>query len=50
MTALSDALQGATFYDVSPLIDASVGTVEVKIRMPNSEGTLPAGMRCSLRY
>jgi RND family efflux transporter MFP subunit len=35
---------------VSPLIDASVGTVEVKIRIPNSDGTLPAGMRCSLRY
>jgi RND family efflux transporter MFP subunit len=35
---------------VSPLIDASVGTVEVKIRIPNSDGALPAGMRCKLRY
>jgi RND family efflux transporter MFP subunit len=34
---------------VSPLIDASVGTVEVKLRIANSDGKLPAGMRCTLR-
>jgi RND family efflux transporter MFP subunit len=34
---------------VSPLIDASVGTVEVKVRIPNTDGRLPGGMRCWLR-
>lgn len=34
---------------VSPLIDAPVDTVEVKVRIPNADGGLPAGMRCNLR-
>jgi RND family efflux transporter MFP subunit len=34
---------------VSPLIDAPVDTVEVKVRIPNADGRLPAGMRCQLR-
>lgn len=34
---------------VSPVIDAKSNTVEVKVRIPNSDGRLQGGMRCKLR-
>nr|WP_067288419.1 efflux RND transporter periplasmic adaptor subunit [Marinobacterium profundum] len=41
---------GATVTLVDPVGDAASGTFGVRLELPNSDGRLPAGMKCALQF
>ena len=35
---------------VDPVIDAASGTFSVRLELPNPDGTIPAGLKCTVRF
>ena len=45
-----DQLYSATVAIVDRVVDAASGTFGLRLELPNAEGRLPAGLKCSVRF